>query len=68
MNFETDDLLDYVDQWKFKLHEELKTMTPEQRAAFWKQVREKARKAGLKVAEPATASRRRAKRSSQAAG
>ena len=35
MNSEIDEFLDQVDQWRFKLHEELKGMTPAQRKAFW---------------------------------
>lgn len=31
MNFEVDDLLDHVDEWKSKLHEKLKNLTPKQR-------------------------------------
>jgi hypothetical protein len=27
MNFEVDELLDHVDEWKFKLHEKLKNLT-----------------------------------------
>jgi hypothetical protein len=37
MNFEVNDLLKRVDKWKFRLHEKLKTMSPEGRVAFWKQ-------------------------------
>ena len=68
MNFEMDDLLDEVDEWKFRLHEELKAMTPEQRAAFWKQATEKARAAGLTVGEPSVPPKRRTKRASRATG
>ena len=35
MNSGIDDLLDMVDQWKFKVHERLKGLTPQQRRAFW---------------------------------
>jgi hypothetical protein len=31
---EIEEFLDQVDKWKFKLHEELKQMTPAQRKAF----------------------------------
>ena len=51
MNFELDDLLDMVDEWKFKLHDKLKAMTEQERAAFWKEAHEKARKMGLPLAE-----------------
>jgi len=40
---EIEEFLDHVDQWKFKLQEKLKGMTPTQRKAFWKQIREEAR-------------------------
>ncbi len=53
MNSEIDDLLDMVDEWKFKLHDKLKKLTPEERRAFWQQIHEDARKMGLHVAEPA---------------
>ncbi len=51
MNFELDDLLDMVDEWKFKLHDKLAAMTPKQRASFWKRARDKARAAGFPLAE-----------------
>ena len=66
MNFEADDLLDQVDEWKFKLHEKLKAMTLNQRAAFWKQTREQARAAGLPLAERDVPSNRRANRARRA--
>jgi hypothetical protein len=34
MNCEIDELLAMVDEWKFKLYEKLKGLTPEQEAAF----------------------------------
>ena len=43
MNSEIDELLAMVDEWKFKLHEKLKDMTPKEEAEFWK----KAHKKGL---------------------
>jgi hypothetical protein len=52
MNSEIDDFLDQGDQWKFKLHEELKGMTPAQRKAFWNRIHEEARARGLRVVEP----------------
>ena len=52
MNFEVDDLLDHVDEWKFKLHEKLKNLTPQQRTEFWKRSRQRARALGLTVPEP----------------
>ena len=68
MNFEMDDLLDHVDEWKFKLYEKLKNMTPEQEAAFWKKAHEKARAAGLPVLEPDEPAKRKAKRGRRATG
>jgi hypothetical protein len=49
MNSGIDDFLDHVDQWKFRLHEKLKGMTSQQRKAFWRQIRERARARGLRV-------------------
>ena len=49
---EIEEFLDHVDQWKFKLHERLKRMSPAQRKEFWVQIREDARSRGLTVAEP----------------
>ena len=43
MNSEIDELLGMVDEWKFKLHEKLKGLSPEEEAEFWK----KAHKKGL---------------------
>ena len=60
-----DEFLDHVDEWKFKVHKQLKRMTPLQRKAFFQQVREEARASGLKVVEadeePKPAARRRRK-------
>jgi hypothetical protein len=52
MKLEIEKFLDEVDRWKFKVHEKLKQMTPAQRKAFWKQIREDARARGLNVVEP----------------
>jgi hypothetical protein len=49
MNYEADDLLDMVDEWRFKLYDKLKAMTPEEQAAFWKQSLERAREMGLPI-------------------
>ena len=49
---EIEEFLDHIDQWKFKLHEKLKRMTPAQRKAFWRQTHEEARARGLNVVEP----------------
>ncbi len=52
MNSDIDEFLHHVDQWKFKLHERLKRLTPAQRKAFWIQIHEQARARGLPVVEP----------------
>ncbi len=62
MNYEADDLLDMVDKWKFKLHDKLEKMTPEQRAAFWQETHERARAAGLPVADDSAGQKPVAKR------
>jgi len=49
MSSEIDDLLEMVDQWKFKVHERLKDLTPPQRRAFWSRIGQRARKLGLDV-------------------
>ena len=48
---EIEKFLDHVDQWKFKLHEELEKMTPAQRKVFWNRIHEDARRRGLNVVE-----------------
>ena len=62
MNSDIDDFLDHVDQWKFKLHERLKRMTPAQRKAFWHEIHEQVRARGLNVVEPEKPSKRPTKR------
>lgn len=62
MNSGMDEFLDHVDQWKSKLHERLKRMTPAQRKEFWSQIREKARARGLPVVEPEKPAKPPAKR------
>ena len=62
MNSDMDNFLDHVDQWKFKLHERLKGMTPAQRQAFWNQIHEQARARGLPVVEPEKPAKRPTKR------
>ena len=49
MNSNIDEFLDHVDQWKFKLHERLKRMTPAQCNASWTKTLEQARARGLPV-------------------
>ncbi len=62
MNSEIDKLLDMVDQWKFKVHERLKGLTPQQRRAFWSRIGQRARKMGLNVIEPEKPAKRTARR------
>jgi hypothetical protein len=62
MNSGLDEFLDHVDQWKSKLHEKLKRMTPAQRRAFWTKIREDARAKGLPVVEPEKPAKRPTKR------
>ena len=62
MNSGIDEFLDHVDEWKLQLHEKLKRMTPLQREAFWQQIREQARKRGLRVVDPEKKAKRTTKR------
>jgi hypothetical protein len=62
---EIEKFLDHIDEWKFKVHEELKRMTPAQRKAHWKQIHEEARARGLRVVdteEPAKPPTKRVRR------
>ncbi|MBI4604448.1 MAG: hypothetical protein HY721_21005 [Planctomycetes bacterium] len=68
MNFELDDLLDMVDEWKLKVHERLKGLTRMQRRAFWSRIGRQARKMGLRVIEPERPSKRVTKRAPRATG
>ena len=68
MNFELDDLLEQVDEWKFKLHDKLAAMTAKQRVAFWKRVMDEARARGFQVVEVDEPARPRPKRGSRATG
>jgi len=52
MSFDMDEFLDHIDQWKLKVHERLKRMTPAQRKEFWDQIHEEARARGLTIVEP----------------
>ena len=63
MKPEIDEFLDHVNQWKLKLHEELKGLTPAQRKAFWNKIHEEARDRGLTVVEPEKPAKRHTKRS-----
>ncbi len=62
MKLEIEKFLEDVDEWKFKLHEKLKGMTPAQRMAFWKEAHQRARARGLNVVEPEKPAKRPAKR------
>ena len=62
MNSGIDELLDMVDQWKFKVHERLKGLTPQQRHAFWSRIGQRARKMRLNVIELEKPGNRTAKR------
>ena len=68
MNYDPDELLDKVDQWKFKLHDQLAPMTPAERAAFWKKIEDEARARGLNVVDPEEWAAQRAGRVRRATG
>jgi hypothetical protein len=68
MNFEADDLLAYVDEWTFRLHDRLNGLTPAQRAAYWRRVRDQGVAAGLPVADSARPAKRRRKPARRASG
>ncbi len=61
MSSDIDEFLNHVDEWKFKLHEELKGLSPARRKAYWKKVRAWARARGLNVVEPEEPAKRPAK-------
>ena len=52
MKLEIEKFLEHIDEWKFKLHEKLKSLSPAQRKAFWKRAHDRARARGLNVVEP----------------
>ena len=62
MKLEIEKFLDEIDEWKFKLHEKLKGMSPAQRKAFWNEAHEWARVRGLNVVEPEKPAKPSAKR------
>jgi hypothetical protein len=62
MTSDIDDFLDQVDQWKTRVYEQLKQLTPKQRAAFWARMGERARDMGLRVLEPEKPAKPAAKR------
>jgi hypothetical protein len=62
MKSEIDEMLDMVDEWKLKVHEQLKGLTPEQRRAFWSRVGRRARKMGFHMVEPEKPAKRPSRR------
>ena len=40
MKLEIEEFLDKIDEWKFKVHEELKGLNPAQRKAYWARIHE----------------------------
>jgi hypothetical protein len=62
MKLEIEKFLDHIDEWKFKVHEELKGLSPAQRKAYWNRIHEEARARGLSVVEPEKPSKRPPKR------
>jgi hypothetical protein len=52
MKLEIEKFLEHIDEWKFKVHEELKGLNPAQRKAYWKRVHDEARARGLNVVDP----------------
>jgi hypothetical protein len=62
MKLEIEKFLDHIDEWKFKVHEELKGLSPAQRKAYWKRIHEEARARGLNVVEPEEPAKRPTKR------
>lgn len=57
-----EEFLDHIDEWKFKVHEELKGLSPAQGKAYWKRIHEEARARGLNVAELEKPAKRTPKR------
>ena len=62
MNSDIDEFLDLVDQWKSKVSEQLKELTPKQRAAFWARIGRRARAMGLRVMDSEKPTKRAVKR------
>jgi len=62
MGPDIEEFLDHIDQWKFKVYEELKELSPAERKAYWKRVHEEARARGLNVVEPEKPAKRSSKR------
>ena len=51
MKLEIERFLERIDKWKFKVHEELKGLSPAERKAYWSQIHEWARARGLNVVD-----------------
>jgi hypothetical protein len=62
MKLEIERFLDHIDEWKFKVHEELKGLSPAQRKAYWHRIHEEARARGLNVVEEEQPAKRPTKR------
>jgi hypothetical protein len=62
MSSDLDKFLDHVDQWKYKLHDELGQMTPAQRKAFWRKIHDEAHSRRLPVVPASEPSRQPSKR------
>ncbi|MEX2026423.1 MAG: hypothetical protein WEH44_03965 [Pirellulaceae bacterium] len=62
MNSKTDDLLDTVDAWKEKVHDELKGLSKSERKTYWARIGQKASEMGLKAIEPAKTTKRTTRR------
>ena len=62
MKLEIEKFLERIDEWKFKVHEELKGLSPAQRKAYWNRIHEEARARGLNVVEPEKPVKRPTKR------
>lgn len=56
-------LLKRVDEWKFKLHDEVKNLTIAEKLEYWRRAHEEARVMGLNVVEPGAPIKPRKKRS-----
>ena len=62
MKLEIEKFLEHIDEWKFKVHEKLKGLSPAQRKAYWKRIHEEARARGLNVVDPEKPAKRPTKR------
>lgn len=52
MKSEIEEFLEHIDEWKFKVHQELKGLSPAQRKAYWRRIHDEARARGLNVINP----------------